>query len=507
MTKYFGEFWTNIYGKDNPQTSLISALQRCYSNQELQNIAFVDFINKALSRKTIDKSVMIKNKLMVYNEDQLDNQHYLFDGTLNFDGAKYFNSKPANVFRLSVPDDIIDPAFIVNDPAAPTVVMQLGIDFIYSDGFIYMDSDIRSKDFQVGFCDAIPPKKTLSLWFLNCGGFDNAIQRLYGDTIQAASFSNSDIINIYWDMLIEGCSSRNLRRLLCTITDTDYLDTNGTVQEIFTENNRSCVIINESMYTSPEDAGVLVSLGDSVKEGQFIFGNAVIYERDDYMPPEVFPIMHLSEAMIGSDIQGGVSITNTPSDIPGLKETLLMENVSLDAIEAMIDGNEAYIVSTSDGYELIQYAKEPYTELQMVRILDALPFRGTKENVLKFLTKLNDLAIKNNKNILDILVDKRDGSVPASLNLFDQYRNNLFSNNAIYVSIKTELAPKGLDPATCLAFLKRVLNAGTSMLPFFSSESIVEYSIDSISDSVSTFLVPDTLVEVFSEVTDTVRTT
>jgi len=505
MTKYFGDFWTNIYGYKEPQASFIEALQRCYNNQEIQSASYVKHINKALSRHTVDKAVPIKNRLVVYNESQLNDQHYIFDGTLTFDGSAFFNSKMTSVFRMAVPKDIIEPAFIADDPADPKIILQNGIDFIYNDGFIYMNEDIRSKNFKVGFDESFPPQQTLSLWFLNCGGFYNTIQRLYGDTIQAASFSNREIINIYWDMLIEGCSSKNLRRLLCAITDTDYLGVTGTVQEIFTENNRICAYIEDNLYTAPEAAGILVSVGDTVEEGQLIFGNAVIYEKDDTIPDGLFPIMHLSEAMVGADIAGGVSISNQSSDIPGLRETLLMENVSLDAVEALISGDPAYLVSTSGGYELIQYATEPYTELKMVRILEALPFRGTDENVLAFLNKLNSLAIQNNKTILDILIDSRDGSVPDTLNLFDQYRKNLFGTNATFISIKTELAPSDINPSACLAFLKRVLNAGTALLTFFASESIVEYSLDAVLDSVSTFIVPDTLAEVFDSVTDTVK--
>ena len=506
MIKYIGDFWSNVYGADDPNHSFIEALNKVYTNQEFQSVIYADHINNALSRDTVSYFHREKSRMVLYREDQLDDQHYIFNGELNFDGAYNFNSKPSNIYRLPLPEGLVKPAFITDNPANPTIIMQEGIDFLCSDGIFYMKEDIRNKGFELGFDQSKPPKRTLTLWFLNAGFSDDTTQRLYGDPIKAATYNSSDLVNIYWDMLIEGCSDKNIRRLLCIITDTDYLDIDGKVEKIFVENKRNVVVVNGRLFSSPEITNVIVNEGDIVHNSQFLFNNAKLFSKDDEMSPSDFPIMHLSEAMIGSDIKGGVCIENKDTDIPGLRETLLMENVSLDAVKAMVKGDPVFLVSTSDGYELIQYNEEPYTEYTMVRIVDALPFRGTEENINKFLDKLNSIAIAENKTILDILIDNSTTLSPSKLNLFNQYRNNLFGTNAVFVSIMTELIPDFIGSVAPLAFVKRVLNAGTSLLTFFESDSIVDYSMNSVSDSMEVFLVPEDISsETFNSVSDSLQ--
>ena len=505
MRDYLGSFWKHIYGEEDPQSSFIEALQRCFANEEMNTVSQIEHTNRALSRTSVEPYVRTMARKVSYTEKTLNDQHYIFDGTLTFNGAEYFNSKPSDIFRLPLPSNLKDPIIIADDPVNPTLILQAGIDFMYQDDHIYMREDIRHKGFELSFNDAVPPQPMLDLWFINSKTSFDTIQRLFGDPIQAASFDSPELINIYWDMLIEGCSERNIKRLLCFLTDTDYVDEGGTVEKIFSENNRICVIIGDAVITAPEAAGILVSEGDEVKAGQFIFGNANIYTYSDKIPPDLFPIMHLSEAMIGSDINGGVSIENIESFVPELRQMFLLENVTMEAVDDKVEGDRAYIVSTSDDFEIIQFDKEPYIKYKIVRIYEPFPFCGTRENVLKFLYKLNKASIEHNSNLLDIIDKEAAVDNAKEYNLFELYRSSLFGTNAVFMSIKTELAPPGVDLSVSLTFLKRVLNAGTSILTFFDSESIVEYSLGDVSDSVSTFLVPDTLIDTFDNVADTLN--
>lgn len=503
MEKYLETFWTDIYGKDRPERDLVQALLRMYANTETDTVSRIRHLLKALSRSAVEPYLKVMCRPVYYSYEELENQHYIFDGTLKFDGAFLFSSKPSDVFRLRLPFDLKDPVFIVDDPVKPESVLQEGIDFKVHDGFIYMKEDIRNRGFKTYFDDSVPPRHMACLWFLNSKKDFGTLQRLYGSPIEAASFDMPELINIYWDMLIEGCSEKNLRRLLCVVTDTDYLDRAGNVSEIFTENGRVCAVVDGAVYSSPESAGVRVSAGDAVRAGQFIFGNADIYTGSDTLPQEDFPILHLSEALVGPGIPGGVCVENKVSDPPELLETLLMDEVTLDSVKEK-SSYELFTLLTSDDFDSVHFDKEPYNRQHIARLFEPLPFKGRDESVSLFLDKINSEAVDKGLSILDTIDDNSEAPGMHPYNLFEEYRRKLFGTNAVFVSLRSDLVPEGMDASTVLVFIKRVLNAGTSLLTFFASESIVDYSVGNISDTSDVFLVPDTLTDTFSGVTDKV---
>ena len=496
MTNILGQFWREVYGKESPQSYLVEAIENFYEDRLTQYNVYSEYAKSLLSAGTVSDEVRQSSYRVLYPDSILSEAPYLFDGTLDFDGSARFGDRRSGHYRIPVPEELVDPFLMADDPVSPSFVMQRGIDFELEDGYITTSVDLRSGVFRRVLETGLETPM-VQVWFLNSKVSTGMLQRIYGDPLGISCQGSPELANTLWSMFRDGCSTRLMYKLLCQVTDTDYVDREGTVRQVYSENGRVCVATDDRLYTSPEAAGALVSEGDEISEGQFIFGNASVYYPSQEIPQEMFPMMQLGEGMVGTQITGGVGIVNEEADVPALRTVLLMEDADLDTIDSMVTGDKKYLADVSGSYEIYQYDKEPYTYLRQVRIYDAPDFRGIDSSVLSFLKRINSEALASGKFILKDLTDQASGKY----NLFELYKEGLLGSNAVFFSVRVDLAPAGLDPALALSSLKMVMEAGTSLLTFFGSEAIVEYSAGRLSDALDVFHVVDAPEEYYEGAT------
>ena len=500
MTNMLGQFWREVYGKDAPQSYLVEAIERFYEDRLTQYDVYSSYAKGLLSSKTASDEVRQSSYRVLYPDSVLSEAPYLFDGTLDFDGSALFSDRRSGYYRIPVPEELTDPFLMADDPVSPSFVMQRGIDFELEDGYITTSVDLRSGVFR-RVLETGMETPMVQIWFLNSKVSTGMLQRIFGDPLGISCQGNPKLADTLWSMFRDGCSVKLMYKLLCQVTDTDYVDKSGTVRNVYSENSRICVATDDRLYTSFEAAGALVTEGDEIEEGQFIFGNASVYYPSQEISSEMFPMMQLGEGMVGTQITGGVGIVNEEADVPSLRTVFLMEDADLDTIDSMVTGDKKYLIDVSGSYEIYQYDKEPYTYLRQVRIYDAPDFRGLDSSVLAFLRRINSEALASGKFILGDFTDQTSGRPEGRYNLFDLYKDGLLGSNAVLFSVRADLAPEGVDPALALSTLKMVMDAGTSLLTFFGSEAIVEYSAGRLSDALDVFHVVEAPEEYYEGAT------
>ena len=482
--KLFDGFWSKVYGVGDGESPL-SAIEAYAARQALIIKSYIDAAGSSLSLDSVDSWVPEAQRLVLYNTDDFLGGSYVFDGELTFDGSRLFNSKPSSVTKLKLPPDLKEPFAIADDPVKPSHVYYLYSDYVVEDGWLIAKSDITQSFNVVKFDECLPPKPVYGVWFMGCFRDYRITERLYAKPVGLGVTGPSAalITRICWDMLTDGCSEANLRRMLCAITDTDYLDIEGTVEAVYEEGSRRCVIVDGRLFCAPKSCAAVVSEGCDVVIGEFLFDNAKIISGTRPVSSSDFPMLHLSEGWVGADVEGGISVSNQEVEPPKLLDTVLLDpsNPDVDDVAPLDDK-----LLVPGGYETVKYEDDTYNKKLLVRVYELPDYRGLEGSIRKFVRRLNEEALANAEAPLGI-----DANKPLRpWNLFNKYRSGLTGSNTIFVKVRADLAPPGVVIDELLSFMSRTYKAGAILLTFMAVESIVTYSLSQTEEVVEVFLEP-----------------
>ncbi len=488
MLTIFSDLLKKIAPKE---TSALSKFFHCFNDQVLCRQSEA---NSSLSRLTAPATCLYPFKLVEINQTDLTNNSYSFKGNISFNEGKYFNESSQLLYKIKLPADIIDVQFIQDRPSNPKILLQQNIDFVIEKGYLITRKDLSKLGFNSVFKQlANFPDLFIQLWFGDTQVNKDQLNKTFGKWVgfnTKPTFSNGTLLNLIFDALQQGLSEAILKRILCILTDTSYVDTGGIVTDIFIEGDYNVVIINDIPFTSPRSAEVLVSVGDLIKDGQFLFNNAGIYTRSDNIPEDTISGIHLGESLIGSEFQGGIFIENITSNFPGLNELVVSDKISAEVLTALLDGQEVYLTNGDHGSSLDLLVSDQDAAYEVIRLYDILPFKGHPDTVTKFIQKINEQAAYQGKTVLDVIIDKNNQR-PKYINLFDHYRKFALGSNTAYVYINNNALDIDININQTLTYLDKLIPVGTCLLTFFQNSSIVEYNTNNITESLETFYVSD----------------
>jgi hypothetical protein len=495
IKNYISKFWTQVFNDAPFINELIDATMLMNNGLDIS----LAEMNSDLNRRTM--SVYRKKQwlFVTYKETDLNTDIMEFNQTeVFFNGEYQFGSRGAE-FRFALP---IDPSikrapFILSSPFNASVVLQDGIDYTVDSrrGFIFFKENPFEMSFEKRFVDTVAsPVMGIGIWLYNLDEDAKDLQNIYADPVKVAVKTNDyfkRIVNVIWDLRIEGGSICNVTELVCALTDCDLPREEEIVTKIFTEGGRNWIATATHVYSAPAAAEVLYAVGDTLKVCQPAFDAVKVYTGLEDIPESEFPAMHLGESFVGTDFPGGIMIENKDFPFPG-KKVLIYDQDGHCLVEDIADLAYIYWVDKVRGYIIDLLVDDASVNYTLVDAYWDLPFFGQPLTVEAFKNYLVSVgAEKNIDGLAEICIANNGGLVPPTINLFKEYQSNIFRNNAFFLVINTNLIPSGVDPSLFLTYIKYTIPAYTTMLTFLGSESTVSYVTSNISEQVDVFYVAD----------------
>jgi hypothetical protein len=493
IKNHISTFWSTVF-KDAPFINALMDATILRNNQLATSLATLE---NDLSRYTLDVYRKEQWLFVTYSEADLNSDVMTFNQTdILFDGSRSFGTRGTET-RFSLP---IDPSlknipFILSSPYNPEIVLQVNIDYRIEGSFIYFNSNPFTAGFNSRVVEgAAGPTTGIAMWFYNSDKDYKDLQYIFAEPVKVSAQSDryfKNVVNSIWNLRIEGGTICNVTSLLNNITDCDTPRTAEAVRDIFTEGGRKWVRTDTHLYSAPEAATVMYSIGDMIEPCQPLFDAVKIYTGLDDISKAEFPAMHLGEGFVGTDFPGGITIENEDYPFPS-KKLLIYDEQGAALVEDISVLYYNYLINRVNGYIidlLVTDTEIPYT------LIDSywdLPFRGQEASVIDFKNYIAGIQAQvSGAGIADIAISNNLGQVPTTINLFKEYQKNIFRNNAFFLVINTSLIPEGVDPSIFLTYVKYTIPAYTTMLTFMGSESTVSYTASNINESLDVFYVAD----------------
>lgn len=493
IKNYISKFWSTVFN-DAPFINALMNATILRNNQLDYSLASLE---KDLSRHTVDVYRKEQWLFVTYAPSHLNSDIMAFNQTeILFDGTRRFGSRGTETrFTLPVDPSLKNIPFIMSSPYNAGIVLQNNIDYFIGDGFIYFTNNPFNMGFDSRFIEtSAGPITGIAMWFYNSDKDYKDLQYLFADPVKVSAESDryfKNVVNDIWDLRVEGGTICNVTSLLNHITDCDTPKVAEVIRKIFTEGGRNWVQTDTNLYSAPEASSVMYAEGDMIVPCESLFDAVKVYSGLDEISASEFPAMHLGEGFIGTDFPGGITIENADYPFPQ-KKVLIYDNVGHALVEDISALYYTYLISKVNGYIIDLLVDDDTVDYTMVDSYWDLPFRGQPLSVTAFKNYIAGIqASKSMPGIADIAVLQNMNQIPATINLFKEYRKNIFRNNAFFLVINTDLIPEGVDPSIFLTYVKYTIPAYTTMLTYLGSESTVSYTTSNVSESVDAFYVAD----------------
>lgn len=217
----------------------------------------------------------------------------------------------------------------------------------------------------------------------------------------------NDQADIVWNMHQCGATFQNVKDLLGSITDSVISKADGAVTSIWTEQNYTCVLIDGLVYSAPtDDVTCNVSVGDTVHEGDIIFGSLKMYTQND---------------------------TPTTADVPGIR-------VMTDVGELTAPNSSSLLNATvSSGVKI-------------------LPLSGSAAVVNAYNNRCVDLYTNSNCPVIE---------VPDTVNPFLFVMRTLRQGRSVFISMTTEKLHKVSEALACI---RKSISADSMLTVYIQAE-------------------------------------
>jgi len=491
LEQYINKFWTQVFRDSAFIDKLLSGLEDTYEQSEID----VQTLNKALSRHTIDVFRPQKWVFVTYDESEMNQDAMLFDQEdVYFNGLYDFGDRLHNFFTLPIHTSIKKIPFIMSSPVEPGVILQENVDYFvnHDRNLIFFRDNPFTRGFEQRFLDSLEdPELGIGMWFFRVNKDYNDINDIYAETVKLNVTSSEyfkKIVNSIWDLRVEGGTIDNVNQLMLSSVDTDFIHVGGELKRIFTEGERKWVEIEERLYSAPSATGVLPAIGDDIADGEMIWDSVSIFTGLDTIPYEAFPALHLSHNFIGSEFTDGVMVENVDYPFPEKELLVLVNSVNAFVLVKDISATALlYLADGVNGFIIDLLVTDIDADYQAVNARWDLPFKGRKDTVESFKTYLLGITAEKGRELTDIIIEDNYNKVPDTINLFTEYQQRAFKNNAFFVSINTDFIPEGVDPGMFLSYLKFTIPAYTTLLTFLGTSSTVTYDTSNITESVEVF--------------------
>ena len=312
-----GFFWTRVFLDED----FVNGWANTISIQLQRLNRFADRMPDYLSRQLMPIKELSGFRLFLVDESTLDPfaLHYADSGLLYGAGNSYGQlANNPDEYDYAVPPDFC-PNYLATSLSDADSILTKGVDYEITNGRIILKRSLQD----VPGMEKIPttmPDGTIVfnylLWGISVEEDIRAICDFFGTVAGICGSSTprtKDAMNIAWDMRTYGASTRNLIRMLCLLTHTDYVTSASTVLDTFFESGRNCVLTDNNVYCAPKAAKILphVIPGYKIAEGEVIFDGFAVRDDTDVIDFNDFEGLAIGPGYTGDLAPNGLFFANT----------------------------------------------------------------------------------------------------------------------------------------------------------------------------------------------------
>jgi hypothetical protein len=301
LLNMLGYFWTNVFLDSSFVDAYVSSVAVPFGRLDSE----VAKLSSYTSRSAVPLKELAEARLYVFDERLEDtNAHRYGEGLTYGGGSLYGELRATSDYRRFRIDPALQPEFLTVGFESPSVIWQRGQDYeVESEGWLVFFKDPTALAGLLSHPVAVVDSGVL-LQFIMWGWqseedlqavstFFGTMAGVTGDT--SAKLKNA--VNIAWDLRVEGATVRNVKRLLAALTDTDFAESAGTVQKVFLEGDRRCVLTDNAVYTAPLQALELSKIvpGYVLAAGEEIFDTYALHTGNEEILFEDFEGLALGE--------------------------------------------------------------------------------------------------------------------------------------------------------------------------------------------------------------------
>jgi hypothetical protein len=265
------------------------------------------------SRYTIPIKEPRSIRLFIFDEEFEDRSAYHYgDEGLVYGNSVLYGQEigPLDNRRFPISPGF-EPQFLSTSINDPGNILQRGVDYEIEDNwitFLTNPNDLSSVQKKAKTGADQQTYFQFLLWGSQLQEDLEALCNYFGVMAKICGPSTvwtKELINVAWDLRVDGASVRNVQRALAVLTNTDYVGAPGKVEDIYTEGDRICVQTDNQIYTAPVEARPIVEVGDTIQADQIIFDTFSIHLATEDVPGPDFDGLSLGPeymAALGSSI-------------------------------------------------------------------------------------------------------------------------------------------------------------------------------------------------------------
>ena len=340
---------------------------------------------------------------LVFRESELDSEANVvsFGSGRVFGDGLLFGQKKNESVSFAIPTDVKDIGYMVEDLAAPELVLTPGVDFV-------LDTRKARLVFKANpFDDPRIPKRDLfnggkkadreiTVWAISVAEHDRSVYLRHGAVIglrDDGEASYAEAVALAYQTLLQGPSAAVLRRALHAIGGLRVAEGGETVLEInTTAQDQLLIITDRNVYRFHVESTPLVAVGDTLEKDQVLADTVVVEPLGSGNPDlSTIPALVLNEEL--ASVAGPIGIAN--------------EEVAI-------------------------------TQVTYKGVLDIeFPVFGRPEAVQAFWRDLHQRGIDAGRTLRDVVLEWK-GTLQTTINPVELIAGHLIANNAVVISLKPE---------------------------------------------------------------------
>lgn len=244
-----------------------------------------------------------------------------------FDGSFVYGQTDASSFAWPAPAQLRSLGIITDRIVAPTYIWDI-TNFVFdaSAGVLrFRENPFNSVPSELLYNSDGTPKtytdaqgvskqdRRLKLWMRDIEIDERTPFLRYGSVVNIGGESSQayiDTVEATWSMLLQGPSVEALERGLLASAGLKYVESPETVEVVELDIDGLVVVTDKTVYRGHAKAIPLVSVGDHLKPGDFVFDTVVVTDFSDGRPDNISHINGLVLSSELADITGTVVIPN-----------------------------------------------------------------------------------------------------------------------------------------------------------------------------------------------------
>lgn len=511
VLEVFGYFWQRVWKDENLITGLAAAIG---TMQQQTDITYNEF-EEYMSRLTLPVTSHLRWKKITLYENQMKLRPYgILDGLQT--GRSVLIGSPVPPIQYVFPWQLVlQTPFITNSPSLEAgTILNVESDFVLNDDeLIFFSNPFDVLPGGASVNDKGDPVKTVECWGY-CSEEDTMNVKNFFGTYVGMNISSTDLFkkltNAIWDLYNEGATVRNINNFMGVLTSCDYVDTDGIVEDIFTEVGRIWVKTENGLYSAPDTFNAIVNVNDKIYKGQNIFDTFKIYEGRETVPDSVVSTFVVGSGYLGGGYTAGLSFDNKEVDltfeyvvtkVPGIPEE--------DQPEILTSEDGSVLVIDKEGVEYILTDQVSYEasglSVQGVVPVPVFEIGGFPDDVDKLRAVMAQNIADTGVDIITELTDNQ--AFPYTINPFKYIQEAALRNNIIFIEMNADALASTKAIIASLRYLANTIPAGTTFMLYLNStfaeevydltseveETVTGYIVSELTEEYSNSNIVDTL--------------